>query len=205
MNASASAVRTAAIPMLKKITPKTVCDKLYGPGFLLKLGETRPVQARVLYDVFGVVNGVKQGETEKGTWVKFLGRFRAVGPEGEIVAESGAMHIPVFEDMLHAAINEAKEHDPRARVEIAFRVGIVTAASGKPSATGYEFDVQKLVDTKQDDDPIVRLMNEAAAANKPALPAPGTTTADGPPSAAETPPPTAQNGSTGHSRGHARK
>lgn len=207
MNASATAVKTAAIPMLKKITPKTVTDRI---GLnLLKLRELDggKVKARVLYDLYGVVTNVKTGATTLGDWVKFQGRFRAVVTDqktGEITAmfESPAAHIPNLEDMLHAHMLEAKAVDPRARAEVAFRIGIVPAPDGKPSATGYEYDVQRLVDVKNDDDPIVRLMNEASNANKPALPAPGTTSADKPPIegaastvTAETPPPPAANAS----------
>lgn len=173
-------VKTAAIPFLKKITPKTVFAAVHPGKDILELGNTRPVPAQVLYDIYGQVNGYKQkadDKNEKGIWTQFKGRFRAVfvDPDtGEIKQwESGATHVPVLEDMILAAFQTAKDQDPRAHIEIALRVGIRPANPAKPSATGYEYDVQRLIpqeDTPQD--PIVALMQAAAKANPPALAAP---------------------------------
>jgi hypothetical protein len=173
-------VKTAAIPFLKKITPKTVYAAANPGKDILELGNSRPVPAQVLYDVFGQINGYKQkadDKNEKGIWTQFKGRFRAVVMDtstGEARQwESGAMHVPVLEDMILAAFQTAKDQDPRAHIEIALRVGIVPANPLKPSATGYEYDVQRLIpqeDTAQD--PIVALMQAAAKANPPKLAAP---------------------------------
>lgn len=166
MNAVA---KTAAIPFLKKITPKSVSEARN-----IKLLELqRPVVAQVLYDLFGTINGYKQKaddkNTEKGVWTQFKGRFRAVSPDGEMW-ESGATHIPVLEDMILATLQAAQEIDKRANVEIALRISILPAPAGKPSMTGYEYDVQRLLPAAESaSDPIVLLMQAAAKANPPQL------------------------------------
>jgi len=164
MNAAANAVTAI---FLKKITPKTVCEKV---GLDL-LSLQRPVEPRTLYDLFGEVNGVSTGSTALGEWIKFRGRFKAVTPDGREF-DSGSTHIPgALGDMLHASLNEAKEKDERARIRIALRVGIVPAPTGKPSATGYTYDVQRIIqNAASEDDPIAQLRAEAA--KQLALPAP---------------------------------
>lgn len=177
---------------LRKLSPQTVTDEI---GLdLLKLREIDggKVKARVLYDLFGVVNRLKQGSTDKGPWVKFLGRFKAITPadaNGEVrIFESGAAHIPVMEDMLFATLEEARAANQGKPVviEIAFRVSIKTAPDGKPSATGYEFDVQPLIQRAPSaEDPLERLMAEAKSL---ALPAPTPVAASTPVPATEAPP-----------------
>jgi hypothetical protein len=164
---------------LRKITPSTVTEAM---GLdLLKLREIDggKVKPRVLFELFGVVNRFKTGSTDKGPWVKFLGRFKAVteaDANGEVkIFESGAAHIPIMEDILYGAIEEARAGNPGKPivVEIAFRVSIKTAPDGKPSATGYEFDVQPLVQRiPTADDPLERLMLEAKTLKLAQLSAP---------------------------------
>lgn len=171
-----SVAKTAAIPFLKKITPKTVMGAI---GFNL-LTQNRPVPPKHLYDLFGVINGFKQKEddkSEKGVWTQFKGQFRAVLPpdaDGVILQfESGATHIPMLEDMILSTFQSGKAADERCQINIALRVGIVTAPENKPSMTGYEFDVQRLIPAEDaPEDPIVRLMQAAAKANPLKLLAP---------------------------------
>lgn len=166
------------VRLLKKITPKHISEAVKVPYNLLEM--PRPngyVEDRHLYDVFGVVTRIRQGATDKGAWVQFKGRFRAVTPpdaDGVVeVFESGAMHVPggTVEDMLFAAYDEAKAGNQgnAVAIEIALRVSIKRAPSGKISATGYVYDVQPLVERKvAADDPIERLMKEAAQLQLPA-------------------------------------
>jgi hypothetical protein len=191
--------KTAAIPFLKKITPKTVTEAI---GKIVLTEMNRPVKAQVLYDLFGIVNGVKQkadDKSEKGVWTQFKGQFRAVytDPEtGEVFQfESGATHIPMLEDVIHSTLLSAKEQDQRAQLEIAVRVAITPAKPGKPSMTGYEYDVQRLLPQRDDvKDPIAQLIAESAKANPPRLAAPASPqppppTPESPaPEAPETPP-----------------
>lgn len=160
---SSSAVKST---FLKKITPSTItkaCD-------IDLLGLPRPVPAQALYDLFGIVNGSKRGQTALGSWLAFTGRFKAVVPTGEVFI-SGKTHIPVLEDMIYSVLIEAQQLDEKASVEIALRIGIKPAQKGKPSATGYEYDVQRLVERESESDPIARLQAEASRAMA-ALPAP---------------------------------
>lgn len=165
MNAPAS-----AIPFLKKITPKTVTEAV---GIDL-LSLPRPVQGRVLYDLFGTISGYKQkadDKSEKGMWTQFLGRFQAVTPDGEVF-DSGKTHIPVLEDIILATFMSAKESNPRTSMEVALRISIKPAPVGKPSMTGYEYDVQRLIaQSPSESDPIARLRAEAAK-QQAALPGP---------------------------------
>lgn len=165
---------------LRKITPATVTGKVHGDDkWLQKLGNTRPVPAQTLYDLYGQITRAKVGTTEKGEYVQFKGRFVAVTPDGEEFA-SGACHVPIMEDMLFAAFQDAGGAEQKAVIEFAVRVGIVPAPEDKPSATGYVYDVQRLLDKTDASDPITRMRQEVQAN---ALPAPGTTSADTPASA----------------------
>lgn len=173
MNAAVSPTRKT---LLKKITPKTISEAVHTPYNLLEM--PRPdgyVEDKVLYDLFGTINRVRQGQTDKGPWVQFKGRFQAVTPDGEVF-DSGAVHLPGgVEDLVFAALDEARVKSGGAPVtlEIAFRVAIKRAKPGKPSATGYEYDVQPLIaQTLSPDDPIARLRSEVAKQNAPQLEGP---------------------------------
>lgn len=168
-----SVAPTAAIPFLRKITPKTVTEEL---GIDLN-NLQRPVKARVLYDVFGEIINLSHGHTDKGDWTKFKGVFQAVTPPDEDgvvhVFDSGAMHVPVMSDILEAAVLSAKEDDPTARVQIALRVSIVPASPGKPSMTGYEYDVQRILTQQSSNTDVIAQLRKEAASQLAALPAPG--------------------------------
>lgn len=154
-----------AAKMLRKITPSTVTTEV---GInLMQL--QRPVQPQALYDLFGVVARTKQGQTDKGPWLAFLGEFEAVTPDGEIF-QSGKTHIPVLEDLLYASLMQAQEKDPKATLQIAIRVGIKTAPANKPSATGYEFEVQNLIPAATNN--TIMALKQLAAKTSATLPAP---------------------------------
>lgn len=163
---------TGAAPrgkFLKKITPKTITDEIG-----VNLGDRKWVETELkgpmpLYDLFGIVVRTKTGHTDKGDWLAFVGQFKAITADGHEF-DSGRAHIPVLEDMIYSALTSAKEDGGEgAKVEVALRIGIRPAPKGKPSATGYEYDVQRLVETRSEDDPIRRLMKEASVTTLPAL------------------------------------
>jgi hypothetical protein len=162
MNASASAAAAGNRPkFLKKITPKTITDET---GVKITDREWVALNLKAplpLYDLFGVINRTKTGHTDKGDWLAFVGRFQAVSPDGEVF-DSGKAHIPVLEDVIYSALTEAQESNPKAAVHIAVRIGIKPAPKDKPSATGYEYWAERLVDAQSEDDPIARLRAEAA-------------------------------------------
>lgn len=146
------------VPFIRKITPKAVTE-LQGIN-LLQL--PRPVVPRNLYDLFGLVHAVTIKADRSGTKadsVQFKGEFQAVNSEtGEVICDSGVFFIPVMDSVLYAAVKNAQDVDDKARVAVALRVAIRTAPADKPSMTGYEFDVQRLIpQTHAEDSPIERL------------------------------------------------
>jgi len=154
MNSASASV----IPFVRKITPKAVAE-LMGIN-LLQL--QRPVAPRALYDLWGTVMAavIKQDKTgTKQDSVQFKGQFQATHCDtGEIICDSGVCFIPVMDSVLYTALKNAQEADSKARIAIAFRVGMRTAPADKPSMTGYEWDVQRLIpQTESKDDPIARL------------------------------------------------
>lgn len=169
MNTSAA----RSIPWVRKITPKSIGEKL---GLDL-LNLPRPVEPRVLYDLFGTIVScqVKPDRSGQGRAdsVQFEGEFQAADPQtGEAIAESAKMFVPVMDRALQVALLNAKEHDPKARIAIGLRIAIVTAPKDKPSATGYEFDVQRIIpQEKRPEDPIEQL-KALARQHAPALPGP---------------------------------
>ncbi len=156
---------------LRKITPKEVTEKI-GEIKLLEL--PRPVESRMLYSIYGVARQAKVLPDKSGTGkkdaIRFEGQFKAITPD-EYVFESPRCFIPVLEDYLYSALISAQEQEPGAYLEIAFSIGIDAAPVGKPSATGYEFNVQRLIQSApKKDDPIERLIAEANAQKKLAAP-----------------------------------
>lgn len=163
--ATGSVTRTAAVPILRKITPKTICEAV---GIDL-MNLQRPVEGRVLYELYGHLHGSRIVPDKTGTKpdsIRFAGKFRAVTPDGEVFL-SGVTFIPVLDDMIASSLAAAQQHDPKAFLELALQVAIVPARPGKPSMTGYEFDVQRLIPEEENaDDPILKLQNRAKEARK---------------------------------------
>jgi hypothetical protein len=127
--------------LIKKISPNTItADRLQ------RLDLAGAPTEVILYDLYGIVHGIRKGTTDKGEWTQFRGQFEAQTLEGEIFG-SGACFVPQpFEDMLYSQVMSAKEADPNASVQFACRVSIVPPAKGKVSATGYEYRVKPLID-----------------------------------------------------------
>lgn len=155
-----------AAKLIRKISPRTVAgDKLEQ-----RLDVKDAPKEVVLYDVYGIAGKTKTGHTDKGDWLAFKGEFEAVTPDGEIF-RSGVVHLQApFEDMLLSALMQAKEADENATVQFAVRVAIVPPAKGKPSMTGYEYQVTPLVEAR-DSAPMLSLREQAEQAVK-ALAAP---------------------------------
>lgn len=159
---------------LKKITPKTVTDAV---GLDLTTLQ-RPVQPRHLYDLFGVIRDItlmpdKSGQGRKDS-LRFRGRYQAVTQEG-LEFDSPVTYIPGgMDEVLFDVWKAAQASNPEAVIHIALSIGIKTAPAGKPSATGYEFDVQRITaqETPQEDDPIQRLRAQAAHVRQARLEAP---------------------------------
>lgn len=169
-----SAVVRAANTFLKKITPKTVCGAI---GFDL-LNQQRPVPPRHLYDVFGVVRNAQikpdaSGQGRKDS-IRFSGRFQAVTQEG-VEFDSPVMYLPGgMDEVLFDALKSAQAANADATVHVSLSIGIKTADPTKPSATGYEFDVQRIAApvAESPDDPIARLRAQAVEVRQAKLAAP---------------------------------
>ncbi len=158
---------------LKKITPKFVTEamnKSEGPeGQINLLALTRPVEPRHLYDLFGTIRVATIVPDKSGTKadsVRFSGKLKAFTPPDEngeqYIFESGVTFIPVLDSYLYSSLKSAQEVDAGAYLEVALSIGIKTADPSKPSMTGYEWEVQKLIsNAPATDDPIERLRLEA--------------------------------------------
>lgn len=158
---------------LKKITPKFVCDAMNQSEPADKqihlLQMQRPVEPRHLYDLYGVIRvaTIKPDKTgEKADSVRFSGKLKAYTSADEngeqYIFESGQTFIPVLDSYLYSALKSAQEVEPGAYLEVALSIGMKTADPGKPSMTGYEWEVQKLISQAPTaDDPIERLRLEA--------------------------------------------
>jgi hypothetical protein len=165
-------MRTVAKPVLnvpfflKKITPKFVTDAV-GEISLLEL--PRPVEPRHLYDLFGTIRFATIVADKSGTKkdsVRFSGKLKAYTPPNEngeqYIFESGQTFIPVFDEYMYTALKDAQAVEPGAYLEVALSISIKPAEPGKPSMTGYEWEVQKLIAQQPaKDDPIERLRAEA--------------------------------------------
>lgn len=158
---------------LKKITPKFVTEAMnqaLPPAEQIHLLQMqRPVEARELYQIFGTIRVATIVPDKSGTKadsVRFSGKFKAYTPPDEngeqFVFESGQAFVPVMDALLYSTLKSAQEADSGAYLEVAFSVGMKPADPTKPSMTGYEWDVQKLItQAPTADDPIERLRLEA--------------------------------------------
>lgn len=161
---------------LKKITPKFVTEAVAlddpeSPFGVNLLALPRPVEPRMLYELYGQIRKAVVVPDKSGTKkdsVRFTGALKAYTPPDEngeqYIFESGQTFIPVVDDILYSTLMSAQQSEPGAYLEIAFAVAIRAADPTKPSMTGYEWDVQKLItQAPKPDDPIERLRQEAKA------------------------------------------
>lgn len=162
----------AVVPFVRRLVPKAVAEIL---GINLMTLQ-RPVQGRDLYDLYGVVHGATIKKDKSGTKqdsVQFRGQFQAVDCfTGEVLCESGVAFIPVMDSVLYSAITNALETDSKAQIAIAFRVAYKTAPTDKPSITGYEWDVQRLIPQDHKEDSPIERLKALAKTHRSALAAP---------------------------------
>lgn len=147
-----------------------------------------------VYDLGGRVRGSKatKGKGDKDG-VKFIGEFRARLADhlGGTWYVSGRAHVPtVFEEMLYAQLVGAQELaranqsadnggiSDSGMVEFLVRVGIKPPKPGKPSAVGYEWTVEPLVETERASDPVMGLFDRLETQTQTALPPPTVTQTD---------------------------
>lgn len=150
-------MNAVAAKLVKKISPAVVCGQV-NPDMPQPLKERRD-----LYDLFGVAVKTRTGHTDKGDWLQFIGDFEAVTPEGEIFRSPRCFIPQPFEDMLYTQLAQVQGSDPKASVQFAVRVSVVPPTKGKPSAVGYEYRVEPLVDAR-DSNPLAQLRDAATKA-----------------------------------------
>lgn len=125
--------------LLKKISVSTVCGKI------------EDKTERALLHVYGVTHGVKQGQSDYGPWISFVGNFAAVNLETGEEFRAGKLFLPeIAEIMLHSQLAEADS------VQFAFEIGIIES---KKSAIGYEYTVKPLV-KPQENDPLLAMKKQ---------------------------------------------
>lgn len=123
-------------------------------------------------NVVGIARNVKRGESNYGAWEALLGDFLAeplVGEKKGQRVRTGQIFLPdVILNMIAGAMTGA------TGIEFNFKVGIMAVATDgeKPSATGYEYVADILVEPTEND-PLSALLDKAA---KLALPAPDAST-----------------------------
>jgi hypothetical protein len=127
--------------LLRKISPAAI----FAQG-LPRLDQPGSPKEFQLYNLYGMANGTKQGHTDKGDWLAFRGQFEAMTEGGELY-NSGQCFVPQpFEDMLYSQLQESQSKDEKASVQFALRVYLVAPKPGKPSATGYEYRCEPLIE-----------------------------------------------------------
>lgn len=160
--------------LIRKITPATVCgDLLKGPdGNFRRLDVPGAPDEIPLYDVYGIVAGVKQSKPgSEREWIGFKGEFEAVRCDTGQVFNSGVVFVhPPLTDMIFGRLMKAKEEDENATVQFAIRTVLVKPTPGKVSATGYEFRVVSLMEANEVSP--LRALREAAKAELLKLAAP---------------------------------
>ena len=151
--------------LLRRIAPKTVCEDL-----LRRLDVEGAPERIELYTVYGMTSGTRSGKTDRGEWLSFKGQFEAIRADNAKRYVSGQVFLQQpFENMLYAKLIEAQQTDDKASVQFAIAVALVRPAKGKPSATGYEFEVRPVIESEESS-PLALLRTQVL--ERMALPAP---------------------------------
>lgn len=131
--------------LLRKISPASVLNETGGQ--IPRLDQPNGPTEYFLYNVYGIASKLRTGMTDKGPWTSFKGQFEAITNDGEIFV-SGQVFLPQpFEDMLMSSLQQAQQADEKASVQFAVRVFCVPPLKGKPSATGYEYRCESLIES----------------------------------------------------------
>lgn len=145
--------------LLRKISPASVMNET---GIMIpRLDQPNGPTEFALYNVYGIASKLRTGVTDKGPWTSFKGQFEAVTPDGEVFV-SGQVFLPQpFEDMLMSSLQQAQQTDDKASVQFAVKVFCVPPPKGKPSATGYEYRCESLIDSVESS-PLADLRHKVA-------------------------------------------
>ena len=139
--------------LLRRITVRDVVGKAYMSELAQHLSKA-PGKKMGLMRVIGVANRAKPGSTDKGDYVRFIGRFKATNLlTGEIFQSSQCILPNFIGEQIHAAMTAggaAGLAGLEAQVESQFAFDI--GASHEPSSvTGYMYTVASLIPPSQTD------------------------------------------------------
>ena len=135
---------------VRKITIKEV----FGDKNAVKaLAEKAKGKVAGLFNVIGVVDGVKPGSTDKGDYIRLIGTFEATNLETGEVFQSGAAILPNF---LSDGIGAAMMKPNASAVQFALTVG---AKTDEKSVTGYVYTGENLLPPSEHS-PLVMLKSE---------------------------------------------
>lgn len=151
--------------LVKKITVKTCVGNIRAIAKDMADGDER-----VLLRVLGLVSDTKVGETEMGSYTRFIGPCQAfqVGADGEITEEfrSGAAILPdVASDSIADALAHMQAQNPDATLEFAFDIGIKADES---STVGYVYTCAPLAEMGEADPLAALRSNLPKLEHKPA-------------------------------------
>jgi hypothetical protein len=122
-----------------KISVKAVVGnigKLISDG---KITDEKPVMR-----VFGVAAKIRNGESDNGVWIAFLGQFEAINLLDGVEYRSGKLFLPsVASDLLEGAISS----NGGKPVEFGYDISV---EQNEDSSTGYIYSVVSLIEPKED-------------------------------------------------------
>ena len=156
---------------VKKITMKTCCGNIRA-----KIKEQAdPYKPFLAVRVIGVINGTRQGETTFGSYVNFIGSFRAITPDEKGYSSFRCLLPSFLEEQLAHAFMQSGE-------TIRFGFDIIVKPDSKeqedkdneeakPTAQGYEYTAIPLMEATAEVDAFVKELS-AAKLDSRLLPAP---------------------------------
>jgi len=131
--------------LLSKLNPKDIVGA--------KLGKKKEITALLAknvilgFQVFGLVKSKFTVTTQYGDSTGFKGTFEAVNLEDGEIFRSGKMFLPqIAADMLESAVDGMSED--QSELKFGFKIGLKPSDKGN---TGYEFTVEPLIDTTEND------------------------------------------------------
>lgn len=152
--------------VISKISTKTL--KAFPKMVIVKDADGKDVSRasgeQTLFRVLGRAVETKTGNSDFGSFTKFIGDFRATVKETGEIFQSSALFLPSsITGILASAVAGAGV----GGVEFAFDIGVKPA----DSAVGYEYTIKTLIETPKDQDPLAKLLAQVEA-SAPLLAAP---------------------------------
>lgn len=121
--------------IVKKLSTKTIVGDV-APSKILKEGTA-------LYRIYGIVRGIKTGQTQYGEFTGFRGDFRAINLETkEQFAGAVAYLPPVAQDLVLGS------YDGKAALQFAFEIGI---KENLKVPMKYEYTCEPLMKPQEND------------------------------------------------------